>query len=359
MKALLSLLAVLCICNIACSKPYTFIKHNDERIKITGRTGLKDSLTELYWSGSSIKVNFTGNGIAATFSDQRGDNYYNILIDGKLTQVLKLETAKTSYILAQGLKDTVHHLEIFKRTEWDRGITSFYGFGLLPDTKLLQADPPAALKIEYFGNSITAGYAVDDTAGKDRPEGVFTNHYDTYAALTARHFKADHHCTCKSGIGIMISWFPLTMPQIYDRTNPEDSLSKWNFQKFSPDIVVVNLLQNDSWLVLKKDYPTFVSTFGKMAPSEAAIINAYQNFIKSIRAKYPKAHIICMLGNMDITQKGSKWPGYVTKATQPLQDAKLHTLFFPYKGTPGHPSKQENKTIADLLINYIETHIAQ
>lgn len=358
MKVLLSLLLAVC-CNMACSQKTNLIKHNDTHISVTGRTSPKDSLTELYWSGTSIKVNFAGTGIAAIFSDQRGDNYYNILIDGKIIQILQLEASKKTYQLAKGLKDTVHQLEIFKRTEWDRGTSYFYGLELPANGRLLPASPPAALRIEYFGNSITAGYAIDDTMGKDRPEGSFTNHYDTYASITARHFKAAHHCICKSGIGIMISWFPLTMPQMYDRTNPEDSLSKWDFQKFTPDIVVINLLQNDSWLVLKKDYPTFVSTFGTTAPTETDIINAYQNFVKSIRSKYPKAQIICMLGNMDITQKGSKWPEYVTKATKTLHDTKLHTLFVPYKQSPGHPSKLENKAMADMLIKYIEGHIVK
>jgi len=39
------------------------------------------------------------------------------------------------------------------------------------------------------------------------------------------------------------------MPEMYDGLNPADGNSKWNFNEYTPDVVVVNLFQNDSWLV--------------------------------------------------------------------------------------------------------------
>ena len=47
-----------------------------------------------------------------------------------------------------------------------------------------------------------------------------------------------------------VSWDSLIMPEIYDRLVPTDSKSKWDFSLYRPDIVVVNLFQNDSWLVI-------------------------------------------------------------------------------------------------------------
>jgi hypothetical protein len=31
--------------------------------------------------------------------------------------------------------------------------------------------------------------------------------------------------------------------------DPVDSTSKWDFSGYTPDVVVINLFQNDSWLV--------------------------------------------------------------------------------------------------------------
>jgi hypothetical protein len=55
----------------------------------------------------------------------------------------------------------------------------------------------------------------------------------------------------------MLSWFPLIMPEMYDRADPTDSTSKWDFSKYTPDVVVINLFQNDSWLARRHDFPEF------------------------------------------------------------------------------------------------------
>ena len=259
-------------------------------------------------------------------------------------------------LLANGLPYGKHSIQLFKRTEWDKGKTWFYGFEFNGKNKLLKPSKLPKRKIEFFGNSITCGYAINDVAG-DSPTGYYENNYDAYAAITARHFDAQYHCTSKSGIGIMVSWFPLIMPEMYNRLDPTDSTSKWDFSKYTPDVVVINLLQNDSWIVNMPDNEQFKNRFGTKAPDSNFIINAYKNFVQTIRTTYPKAQIICMLGNMDITQEGSSWPGYVEKAVNELHDNKIFTYFAPYKNTPGHPKVKEQQMLADGLIQFIDEHI--
>jgi hypothetical protein len=198
---------------------------------------------------------------------------------------------------------------------------------------------------------------VEDTTGKDRGTAPYENAYIAYASLTARHFDAAYNCTVKSGIGITISWFPLIMPEMYDRLDPEDPNSKWDFSKFRPDLVVINLFQNDAWLTNMPTHDQFKARFGTTPPTPEFIINAYKNFVKQVRTKYPNAHIICMLGNMDATKEGAPWPGYIQKAVDQQKDKKIYTLFVPYKNTNGHPSRSEQKTLADSLIRFIDTHI--
>ena len=246
---------------------------------------------------------------------------------------------------------------MFRRNEWSRGKTKFYGFKIKGHPKILPKSPSLKRKIEFYGNSISAGYGVEDYSGNDSPDSTYTNNYKSYTAITARHFNAEYQCICKGGIGVMISWFPLTMPEMYDRLNPEDENSAWNFKKYIPEIVVVNLFQNDSWLVNRKEHPEFKSKFNSQPPSESFIIDAYSNFIKKIRIEYPKAKIIAMLGNMDITKTGSKWPEYILKAVRSIKDQNIYTHFVPCKETPGHPSEKEQEDIAKSLIEFIEEHI--
>jgi lysophospholipase L1-like esterase len=274
-----------------------------------------------------------------------------------LTSKIHTEKEKKSYILASGLAEGKHQVQLFKRTEWDKGKTLFYGFELPQGTKLLPPPAPKKRKIEFYGNSITCGYAIEDNTGQDRWYGYFQNNYLTYAAIAARHFDAEYYCNSKSGIGIVVSWFPFIMPDIYDRTDPTDSTSKWNFSKYTPDIVVINLLQNDSWLVNMPNHEMFKHYFGTKAPDEVTIIAAYKKFVASIRGKYPTASIICALGSMDATREGSVWPGYIQKAVDQLNDHKIYTHFFPYKKTGGHPNVAEQKVMADDLIGFIEKNI--
>ena len=122
-------------------------------------------------------------------------------------------------------------------------------------------------------------------------------------------------------------------------------------------MVVINLFQNDSWLVRLPDNENFKIRFGENPPTEIEIISAYKTFVSKIRGHYPKSNIICMLGNMDATREESLWPEYITSAVKTLNDPKIHTYFAPYKKTGRHPSVNEQKILANGLISFIETHI--
>lgn len=355
-KCFLLLLSLTIACTIQAQN--TVVPFNDPRIHYMGRIAMTDSTAQLCWTASTVSLRFNGTGISALLKDERGDNYYTVVIDGRPVSTLHPDSSKRSYILASGVRPGEHSLELFKRTEWAMGKTWLYAF--VPDehTTLLDPLPVPKRKIEFFGNSITCGYAVEDTSGKDRGTAPYENAYISYAAITARHFNAAFNCTAKSGIGITISWFPLIMPEMYDRLDPEDPGSKWDFSLFKPDVVVINLFQNDSWLANMPEHAQFKARFGKTAPGPDTIINAYKNFVQQVRAKYPDPYIICMLGNMDATRTGSPWPGYIQKAVGMLGDEKILTLFVPFKGTPGHPSPVEQETMADSLIRFIDGHVS-
>ncbi|ARV16460.1 SGNH/GDSL hydrolase family protein [Polaribacter sp. SA4-12] len=357
MRKILLLIALSLV--LACSsKKETFIDYTNSHIEYSGRIdSSKTKSAKLYWSGTSIKFNFESESISALFEDEKGDNYYNIIIDNDSAFIIRPDTIKRYYELASKLPKGKHTLEIFKRTEWDRGKTSFYGFKLEGNSKVLKKPLNKKRKIEFYGNSITVGYAVEDLSGKDSPDSTYTNNYLSYAAITARHFDAKYQCICKSGIGMTVSWFPLIMPEMYDRLIPDDPNSKWDFSLYTPDVVVINLFQNDSWIVNLPENDEFKARFGSTPPNDEYIINAYQQFVSKIRNHYPKANIICTLGSMDASKKGSKWIEYIRKAVDRLNDTAIYTHFMPYKKSDGHPSVAEQEIMAKSLIIFIEENI--
>lgn len=339
-------------------KSTSIIDHDSESIVYEGRIGVNDDkkASEIYWSGSSIKINFEGAELKAVLEDENGLNYFNVILDGKPIEVLKLDKGKKTYVLVKGIVDKKHTIELTKRNEWTYGKTLFYGFEVTG--KALEADAEKSIFIEYYGDSITVGHGNEDTlSGQDRNDGDVTNNYMSYSAITARRLNANYSCIARSGIGITVSWFNMIMPEMYYRLDPSDAGSKWDFSKKQADIVVVNLFQNDSWIVKQPKHEEYVRRFGEETPNETKIISAYSNFVGKIRSHYPKASIVCLLGNMDITKANSPWPNYVTNAVKNLKDTNIYTCFVPYKKTKKHPRVGDHKIIADRLTKLIKTQI--
>ncbi|RKR85534.1 lysophospholipase L1-like esterase [Mucilaginibacter gracilis] len=325
----------------------------DEHIGYMGRIAYQADAAKVFWSGSYMLINFRGTEASVTLKDERGDNYFNIIIDGKVI-VLHPDAQKRTYQLAKGLAKGPHTLMIFKRTEWADGTTLFYGFQFNDGAELLPLPPAKKRKIEFYGDSITSGYGVEDfDGGNNSYLPPYKNNYITYAALTARHFDAQYSCISKSGIGITVGYTDMTMPELYDRLDPNDPNSRWDFAKYAPDVVVVNLFQNDASMMRQADRPQFKARFGDQQPSQEFIIETYRKFIQSIRSKYPNAQIICALGDMDACKESLPWRGYVEKAVSRMKDNAITAHFFAYKNTPGHPSVEEQQAMADDLIKYI------
>ncbi len=348
----LSLLMLLVACTTSKNVQVT---PDNQALDYVGRINFENPQSpEIYWSGSSVSINFKGSAISAKLVDEYGLSYFNVVIDNDSVYPLKLTKDTSSYVLADSLDANIPHtISLVKRNEWVTGKTQLLGFDI-SHGEILPASPKRDKLIEFYGNSITAGYAIENLTGGDSPDSTYTNNYKTYAALTARHFNADLHCIVRSGIGIQVSWDRPIMPEIYNRLNPVDSTSLWDFSKVTPDLVVINLMQNDKWLVELPNYKEFKYRFGTQKPDEKQIIDAYADFVASIRKEYPSTPIICALGSMDATQEGSLWPGYVEKAVEQLQDENIYTHFFPFINKGGHPRVADDEKMAASLIDFIE-----
>jgi hypothetical protein len=82
-------------------KKETLISYTNSQIEYSGRIdSSKIKAAEIYWSGTSIKFNFEGASISALIKDEKGDNYYNIIIDNEAPFILRPGTNKQYYQLA-------------------------------------------------------------------------------------------------------------------------------------------------------------------------------------------------------------------------------------------------------------------
>lgn len=335
----------------------TKISGGDKYLQYTGRIDLGNpNEPQISWPGSMIAANFTGQSLAFTLDDQLGKNFFNVFIDGDLQHpiIIQAEKGEKTYVVADKLAEGKHSFLFTKRTEGEEGATTIKGIELADHAKLLAPPPRLTRKIEFFGDSITSGMANESL--DDGPDHLpkDKNNFMAYDAITARDLDAELHVTSQSGIGVMVSWFPFIMPQFYDQLSAVgNNDTQWDFSSWTPDVVVINLFQNDAWLT-DREHRLIPN------PNDEQRIQAYMDFVKTIRGKYPKAYIVCALGSMDATKAGSKWPGYVTTAVErmkqenPSENKKMDTLFFEFTGYEAHPRVKQHQANAAKLTALIK-----
>ena len=333
----------------------THISADNKLLQFSGRIDFSNPKSPLIsWPGTSVAGNFTGSYFSITLDDQLGKNYFNVFMDNNFQRpiIIQAERGEKKYLVAENLAEGKHSFLVTKRTEGEEGATALKGFELADGKKLLAPPAPLKRKIEFFGDSITSG--MGNEAPDDGEDGLLKdkNNFMSYAAITARNLKAEAHITSQSGIGIMISWFPFIMPQFYDQLSAVgNNDSRWDFSSWTPDVVVINLFQNDSWLT-DREHRLIPN------PSDEQRIQAYIDFVKTIRGKYPEALIICALGSMDATKAGSKWPGYITTAVSRLKQEnpheKMDTIFFEFTGYEAHPRIKQHQANAAKLTAFIK-----
>ena len=349
--SVLNLVLIFSFCFISDLFAVTTIKADNPNFQYNGRIdfSIPDEPT-IFWPGTYIKANFEGPLVILMLDDQTGKSYYNVFIDENFEnpKVIDCTAGSHIYLISASLTDTVHSLLIFRRTEASTGPTKFLGIQI-NDGKTLVA-PPARRehKILFYGNSITCG--MGNEAPDDGPDDIMSqeNNFLAYGAISSRLLDAEYMCVAKSGIGIMISWFDLIMSEYYYRLNPDDASSNWDFSEYIPDVVVINLFQNDSWLISGLN----------PVPDSSQIVGAYMDFVREIRVHHPNAFIVCTLGSMDATEIGSPWSGYIESAVQNMQtadnDTSLGTYFFPFDPTwTKHPRVRHHLVMGQNLANYI------
>lgn len=344
-----------------------FIAYDNAKIQYEGRVEVTPKVgAYLYWPGTAVRVKFEGTGVKAFLQDfsTNNDNYFEVIIDGQAQGKIKLDRIRRYYTLADNLADGEHTVELFKinhmNAGYARGYSMFFGFELIGEGKGLDAPPLKQRKIEFYGNSITCGRSNEDNTDTDSPASEYENNYLAYGAITARHFNAQYHCIAMSGIGLSIGYTNIIMPELYDRINPDDASRKWDFTRYVPDIVVVNLFQNDASVLNTPSYNPgeFQKRYGGIQPTDQQLAMKYQAFIAEIRTKYPNTHIICTLGSMNaVVFQGGRYAQVIENAVESLNDAKVYTHFFTYKNTPRHPTVAEHQDMADSLIDFITQNI--
>jgi lysophospholipase L1-like esterase len=305
------------------------------------------------WSATTIKANFSGTGISANLVSV-GDNWYNVVIDGLVKTPVHAPAGTNGLVtLATGLASGNHTIEFVRRTEAYLGDVQFKGF-TVTGGQLLAAPTPSVRRIEFIGDSISAGYGNEgiDQYHSFTPQNE--NAYLAYGPVTARALGADQFVIAWSGKGVIRNYSGDTtdlMPSLYPRILPYDTTTLWNPSQWVPQVVVINLGTND---------------FGSGVPDKTAFTTGYSNFVSQIRSQYPNAHIYCALGPLLYDPNLTTARDYITTVVNQRTaagDTKLHFIEFPQQtgalgyGEDWHPSVAQHAAMAQQLINQIKADL--
>lgn len=324
-----------------------FFTADNPNIQYTGRIDFTHPQTPRFWSpGVYIKIGFRGTFCNIVLNDETlygNHNYIEVAIDDD-APVRMQTTGKSNTIRAAfGLLDGRHEMTICKNTESSIGYLEFVG---ITCKSLYRLPEKPSRKIEFIGNSITCGTG-SDISVKRCGEGAWYdqhNAYLSYGPVTARLLNAQWHLTAFSGIGLVHSCcdMKILMPQVFDKVNMNADTMQWDFKKYIPDVVTVTLGQNDG----KQDSVIFCS--------------AYVQFIKTLRSKYPAAHIFCLTSPMADATLVAQMKNYLSGIVSFMNkegDNKVHKFYYSrqfHNGCGGHPDIFEHSAIADELSAYIQ-----
>jgi lysophospholipase L1-like esterase len=326
----------------------------DPAIRLVGRFDDRDPAgPRMAWAGSTVAVKFEGSALNVQLKSSGADEF-QVVIDGAPTSVLKVTKDATVYKVASGLTGKEHMAELFKRTEPLVGQTQLLGFQLEKGGKLLPNPSKLTRRIEVVGDSITCGYGNEAAKESEHFTPGTENNYQAYGAMAARDLKAEYVAVAWSG-----KWLfgDNAIPLLYDLALPSDPQSKWDFKRWAPNAVVINLGTND---------------FGPRNPTEKEWQDAYKAFIARLRTNYPQCHVFCAVGSMmsDNYPPGRKALSTIRQYTQGLVetltkagDKKVHYVEFDVQdmkngiGADWHPSVKTHRLMADKLAAAIKKEL--
>jgi len=355
-------LVVFCFSVASCVAPKKNTQSKDSLLAKDllpyGRSLITNDKLELISSAVHFGFSFDGAEceIYASVPEWLNHNYLQYELDGVYQKRIKISKDQKGPFRLTASGNKKHTVWIYKATEATTGpifIEKISG-------KNLRAIPNSnAPLIEFIGNSITCGAAAD---ASEVPCGTGVYHdqhnaYYAYGPRVARKLSVNYIMSSVSGIGMYRTWNreEPSMPQVYENSDfLVGSLRKWDFSKYTPQIVSIALGTND---LSNGDGKTPRTPF-----DSAKFVNNYIGFVQSVKSKYPNAQIVFLNSPMVGGDRNILLQNCLTTIKNRIDgwhpaDKPVALFFFqPMKarGCTGHPSVEDHAMLADELFPFFK-----
>lgn len=331
----------------------TIVPATDARIQYIGRISFKNPASPMFtFPGVQIRASFTGTSLKMLAKPMSG--YFMAQIDCCKAFKVAFNSERDSVVsLAAALPYGTHSVHLMYVTEGYDRRAEFRGFILDKGESLVEAPALPDRRIEFIGNSITCGYGVEDLRKEDHFLDETCNHYYTYANRTAQALGAVHQVVARSGIGVYrcydgpVTGDSINMNTEYPHTLLYDKTELWDFSRFTPHVVCINLGTNDT------------STSGA---DPQLLRQGYCDLLSKVRTAYPKAKIVFLSGSMmngvQLKQAQEAMNDVVAEARKKGDKQVYRFDFTPIDGHLGygadwHPSLERHEVMASELVPFL------
>lgn len=341
-----------------------------DKVKLLGRTCMLQDTLWFSHSGTGVEFRFKGRqcelGLCADslFQEEMHQARFAVYVNDRMVTDAVMDCEEKSITVLDGETDTDVVIRLVKLSESSDSTMGIRRV-VVDSEALVMPTPEKKLKIEFIGDSITCGYGVDGTL-----QDTYSTHNENvtraYAYLTAQALDADYSMVSFSGHGIISGYTEndekredQLVPTYYEKLGnsygtfgeniaPKDVV--WDFERFRPDIVVINLGTNDASYT--KDSQEKCREYAR----------EYCSFLRTVREKNPQAAILCVLGLM-----GQELCEYMVEAESSFRtqtdDKNVYTLKLSEQAPENgvvvdyHPTATSHRQAADAVTGFIREKI--
>lgn len=303
----------------------TRIDPSNPKIQYMGRWNFDNpSKPWVAWKSSTVLVRFKGTAISGEFDAGSRTEQFRVIIDGvPNVQRLYMARGRKTYVLATGLSNGLHVVEIMKETFYGTN-TTFHGFDI---TGTIESPPTRSLRrIEFFGDS-----NMDGTSLYSEQNSGDHGSYYAFPATIGRMLGAAINDESVGGATLTGSGDNNVGSFIFSE-NYYDQNSSYR-SGFKPNVIVINAGAND------------INRAGK-----ATIKNRYKSVIADLRKVYGTTpHIVLFNAyGWDLNE-----PANYTQEVVSEVGGNISVCLYPWMWEKWHGSMVEHSGEARILADHI------
>lgn len=201
-------------------------------------------------------------------------------------------------------------------------------------------------RIEFYGDSITAGYGNMELLDGEEQESANKGSWQyqdgtrTYATFTAHSSNSDYAVAAASGHGVLggYSNYTQTFDKYFDYSIVKNK-TLWSRKNYNADLIVINFGSNDN------------SREGNNLDVDA-FVNKASEIVESMHSDNPNAEILWVTG-MNYIPDNAKLCTALQKLDEKYDYLNYRKMTAKHSGGDSHPTVNEHKFHADNLVKII------